>query len=203
MDWRIGSTPQIMYLVTHHQYGLSALIPKTSFPGETACWHHKTCWLFSQPLHYVIQSSNTMLNDTICVMCSCHNTELLFQLAWCNHTAQNVPQNLKNNFVGIMHLVSQSSKLCITSHKRWLLHWWLSYRCLSHRWRLTHDRLSLHRWWLLLCRVWHVWQALLLGRRSVRIVSLWLLWLLRVTWHHVAWWHSYCCWRAISRVTVW
>ena len=100
MDWRIRSTPQIMYLVTHHQYGLSALIPKTSFPGETVCWHHKTCWLFSQPLHYVIQSSNTMLNDTICVMCSCHNTELLFQLAWCNHTSQNVPQNLKNNFVG-------------------------------------------------------------------------------------------------------
>lgn len=39
-------------------------------------------------------------HNNIHVMCSCHNMELLFQLAWCNHTSQNVPQNLKNNFVG-------------------------------------------------------------------------------------------------------
>lgn len=62
----------------HHQYGLSALIPKTSFPGETVCWHQKTCWLFSQPLHYVIQSSNTMLEwHNLChVFLSQHGTPL-------------------------------------------------------------------------------------------------------------------------------
>ena len=42
----IGTTTQI-WVVTRHQYGVSALVSQTSFGGETSGSVAK-CWLFSQ-----------------------------------------------------------------------------------------------------------------------------------------------------------
>ena len=41
----IRSTTQIL-VVTHHQYGISSIVPQMSFLGET-CGGVRKCWLFS------------------------------------------------------------------------------------------------------------------------------------------------------------
>ena len=53
----IRSTSQI-WVVTRHQYGISALVSRTSFGGETSGSVAK-CWLFSQGILAVAQEKDS------------------------------------------------------------------------------------------------------------------------------------------------
>ena len=67
----IKSTTQI-WVVTRHQYGISALVSQTSFGGETSGSVAK-CWLFSQANHQLSSSSlvlNLVLNFPSLVLVS-------------------------------------------------------------------------------------------------------------------------------------
>ena len=62
----IRSNTQI-WLVTHHQYGNSALVSQMSFGGETIGSFAK-CWLFSQATFWLAQQRfNPFLSLLLCV----------------------------------------------------------------------------------------------------------------------------------------
>ena len=63
---QIRSASQI-WVVTHHQYGISALVPKTSFGGETSGDVAK-CGLFSQANHTTCLPSKTEPQEILSIL---------------------------------------------------------------------------------------------------------------------------------------
>ena len=86
----IRSNTQI-WVVTHHQYGNSALVSQMSFGGETI-GSFAECWLFSQATFWLAQQRfNPFLSLLLCVHQVLDTLSLAFTLK--NMMKKNTAQN--------------------------------------------------------------------------------------------------------------